>query len=100
TAGRPNSCLHGWPAGVPSGFSPAKRGRSVRLQPDQTRHQSVEMFECVSSMKATANNTHETDQHLAGKDAITKARALLPSFRTAMLVTKSADNGDLRMRPM
>ena len=51
-------------------------------------------------MKPTPNITHETDQHLAGKDAITKARTLLPSFRTAMLVTKSADNGELRVRPM
>jgi general stress protein 26 len=58
------------------------------------------MLQCVSRMKASSNNIHEMDQHLAGKDAIAKARTLLPSFRTAMLVTKSADSGELHMRPM
>ena len=51
-------------------------------------------------MKTTAHERHELDEHLSGSAAITKARALLPSFRTAMLVTKGSDSGELHMRPM
>jgi general stress protein 26 len=51
-------------------------------------------------MKTTAHEKHETDEHLAGNDAVAKARALLPSFRTAMLVTKGTEAGELHMRPM
>ena len=58
------------------------------------------MLQSVSGMKATANEKHEIDQHLTGEPAIAKARQLLPSFRTAMLVTRSADNGEVHMRPM
>ena len=51
-------------------------------------------------MKATATEKHETDERLAGETAIKKARALLPSFRTAMLVTRASESGELHMRPM
>jgi general stress protein 26 len=51
-------------------------------------------------MKTTAHERHEIDQHLAGDAAIVKARQLLPSFRTAMLVTKGSEAGELHMRPM
>jgi|RhiMethySRZTD1v2_1073278.scaffolds.fasta_scaffold04059_14 general stress protein 26 len=51
-------------------------------------------------MKTTAHERHEIDQHLAGDPAIVKARQLLPSFRTAMLVTKASESGELHMRPM
>lgn len=37
-------------------------------------------------------------QHLSGKDALDKVRALLKSFRTAMMVTN--DGGSLHTRPM
>jgi general stress protein 26 len=51
-------------------------------------------------MNTTATERHELDEHLAGEPAIAKARALLPSFRTAMLVTKGSEAGELHMRPM
>jgi general stress protein 26 len=51
-------------------------------------------------MKTTAHERHEIDEHLAGDAAIAKARALLPSFRTAMLVTRGSEAGELHMRPM
>src|SRR5215510_4426109 len=52
-------------------------------------------------MKPTAHHErHEIDQHLAGDSAIVKARQLLPSFRTAMLVTRGSASGELHMRPM
>src|SRR5262245_15999088 len=50
-------------------------------------------------MKPTAHERHEIDQHLAGDSAIVKARQLLPSFRTAMLVTRGSESGELHMRP-
>ena len=43
---------------------------------------------------------NENDEHLAGDAAIAKARQLLPSFRTAMFVTRAMDSDDLHMRPM
>jgi general stress protein 26 len=51
-------------------------------------------------MKTTPHERHEIDEHLAGDVAIVKARKLLPSFRTAMLVTKGSEAGELHMRPM
>jgi general stress protein 26 len=51
-------------------------------------------------MKTTSHERQELDEHLAGNPAIAKARALLPSFRTAMLVTKGSEAGELHMRPM
>jgi general stress protein 26 len=51
-------------------------------------------------MKTTPHERIELDEHLAGHSAIAKARALLPSFRTAMLVTKGSEAGELHMRPM
>ena len=51
-------------------------------------------------MKTSPTDRHEIDQHLAGDAAIVKARKLLPSFRTAMLVTKGSEAGELHMRPM
>ena len=51
-------------------------------------------------MKPTAHERHEIDEHLAGDSAIVKARQLLPSFRTAMLVTRGSEAGELHMRPM
>jgi general stress protein 26 len=51
-------------------------------------------------MKTSPSERHEIDQHLAGDAAIVKARKLLPSFRTAMLVTKGTEAGELHMRPM
>jgi general stress protein 26 len=51
-------------------------------------------------MKTTPHERQELDEHLAGHAAIAKARALLPSFRTAMLVTKGSEAGELHMRPM
>lgn len=51
-------------------------------------------------MKTTATERHELDEHLTAEAAIAKARALLPSFRTAMLVTKASESGELHMRPM
>jgi general stress protein 26 len=40
------------------------------------------------------------DEHLTGDAAIAKARQLLPTFRTAMLVTRGTNGIGLRMRPM
>ncbi len=51
-------------------------------------------------MKTTTHERDELDEHLTAAAAIAKARALLPSFHTAMLVTKGSDSGDLHMRPM
>ena len=51
-------------------------------------------------MKTTATERVELDEHLEGDAAVTKARALLPSFRTAMLITKGTEAGELHMRPM
>jgi|SRR5687767_3040448 len=51
-------------------------------------------------MKTTTHQRHELDEHLSGNVAIAKARALLPSFRTAMLVTKGTESGEIHMRPM
>jgi general stress protein 26 len=51
-------------------------------------------------MKTTATDRQEIDQHLDGDAAIAKARALLPSFHTAMLITKGTEAGELHMRPM
>jgi general stress protein 26 len=55
-------------------------------------------------METTATNDkkqwNENDEHLAGERAIAKARELLPSFRTAMFVTRSVDGNQLHMRPM
>lgn len=51
-------------------------------------------------MKITATERNEIDEHLAGDPAITKARELLPSFRTAMFVTESPDGAELHMRPL
>ena len=51
-------------------------------------------------MKTTANERDEVDEHLAADAAIAKARALLPSFRTAMLITHGSGPGEVHMRPM
>ena len=51
-------------------------------------------------MEITPTERNEMDEHLAGDAAIAKARELLPSFKTTMLVTKSLDGTDLHMRPM
>jgi len=51
-------------------------------------------------MKTTTHERLELDEHLTAHAAIAKARALLPSFRTAMLVTKGSESGELHMRPM
>lgn len=51
-------------------------------------------------MKITATERDEQDEHLDGSAAISKARALLPSFRTAMLITKGSESGEMHMRPM
>jgi general stress protein 26 len=51
-------------------------------------------------MKSTPTERNEMDEHLAGDAAIAKARQLLPSFRAAMLVTKSTNGTALHMRPM
>jgi general stress protein 26 len=51
-------------------------------------------------MTTSARDTHEIDEHLAGEAAIAKARKLLPSFQTAMLITKGTDTGEIHVRPM
>jgi general stress protein 26 len=51
-------------------------------------------------MKNTTHERNELDEHLTGAAAVAKARALLPSFRTAMLVTNGSESGELHMRPM
>jgi general stress protein 26 len=51
-------------------------------------------------MKATPIERDEMDEHLSGDAAIAKARQLLPGFRTAMLVTRTANGTRLHMRPM
>jgi len=51
-------------------------------------------------MGTTDTERNEIDEHLEGEAAIAKARELLPSFRTAMLVTRSSDGSELHMRPL
>jgi general stress protein 26 len=51
-------------------------------------------------MKITPTERKEMDEHLTGDAAITKARQLLPGFRTAMLVTRASGATALHMRPM
>jgi general stress protein 26 len=51
-------------------------------------------------MDITATERNEIDEHLTGDAAIAKARELLPSFRTTMLVTKAVDSSELHMRPL
>jgi len=50
-------------------------------------------------VKITSTERVEIDTHLEGNDALRKARELLPSFTTTMLVTR-AENEELHMRPM
>jgi general stress protein 26 len=75
----------------------------VRPKPDTTRVEgimSVGKLQCVPLMKTTSHERLELDEHLTADAAIAKARALLPSFRTAMLVTTGSPSGELHMRPM
>ncbi len=76
---------------------------TVRLKPDTTWPAEAGHGRKVavpSVMKITPDERDELDEHLAGEAAISKARALLPSFRTTMLMTKGSEAGELHMRPM
>jgi general stress protein 26 len=51
-------------------------------------------------MNTSETDRNEMDVHLDGDRAIAKARELLPSFKTAMLVTTSLGGGGLHVRPL
>jgi hypothetical protein len=51
-------------------------------------------------MKSTVDQRREIDEHLEGSAAIAMARALLPSLRSVMLVTKGNQAGEIHTRPM
>jgi general stress protein 26 len=51
-------------------------------------------------MRIDESTRDEMDVHLDGSAAIEKARALLPTFRTVMFVTKTVDGNRLHMRPL
>jgi general stress protein 26 len=51
-------------------------------------------------MKITPTERKEMNEPLTGNAAIEKARQLLPSFRTTMLVTRASGGSALHMRPM
>jgi general stress protein 26 len=52
------------------------------------------------AMKISEADRNEMDVHLDGEKAIAKARELLPSFKTAMLITTSLQGGGLHVRPL
>ena len=104
---RPRSPTRDWPVFRPTAIvncwptASDRVARKVRLTPDTTwfvrRSKSCKTF---ALMKTTTHERLELDEHLTAHAAIAKARALLPSFRTAMLVTKGSESGELHMRPM
>jgi general stress protein 26 len=51
-------------------------------------------------MKSTVDQRREIDEHLEASAAIAMARALLPSLRSVMLVTKGNQAGEIYTRPM
>ena len=51
-------------------------------------------------METTPARRDEMDEHLVGDAAIAKVRALLPYFRTTMLITRTLDGRELHIRPM
>jgi general stress protein 26 len=64
------------------------------------RSRTVANLQTPPVMETTSTTRDEMDQHLDEGAAIRKMRALLPSFRTAMLATRPIDGGPLHMRPM
>jgi len=53
-----------------------------------------------AAVKITSTERVETDTHLEGNHAVRKARELLPSFQSTMLVTRAEAGDGLHMRPM